>query len=141
MLKRAGNYETAARFFAAAGRHKQAAVMCLKMGDVPGAAAAYIESGDYEKGVAKFNEYFVANNDTPEKQLEVADRCYQLMQQYNFANALQTQQRNAMLNAVAQRYRTAGRNALAARVFQEAGDTRQASEMYKMGSDKKDVLL
>lgn len=132
LLKRVGDYETAVRFYAAAGKHKQAAAMCLKKGDVPGAAVAYIEGGYYEKGVAKFNEYFADNNDSKEKQIEVADRCYQLLQQYNFANTLQTQQRNAMLNAVAQRFQSAGRTALAARVFQEAGDTRQASAMYKM---------
>jgi hypothetical protein len=135
LLKRAGDYETASRFYAAAGKPKQAAAMCVKRGDVPGAAAAYIEGGYYEKGVAVFNEYFTATTDPPEKQLEVADRCYQLLQQYNFSNALQVLQRNAMLNAVAQRFRAAGRTALAARVFQEAGDTLHASEMYKMNSD------
>lgn len=135
LLKRTGDYETAARFFAAAGKHKQAAAMCLKQGDTPGAAAVYIEGGLYGKGVEAFNEYFTVSNDPPQRQLEVAERCYQLLQQYNFANALQTQQRNAMLNAVAQRFRAAGRSALAARVFQEAGDTLHASEMYKMDTN------
>ena len=125
----------ASRFYAAAGKPKQAAAMCVKRGDIPGAATAYIEGGYYEKGVAMFNEYFNVTTDPPEKQLEVADRCYQLLQQYNFSNALQTTQRNAMLNAVAQRYRAAGRTALAARVFQEAGNTRHASEMYMMNPD------
>jgi len=132
LLKKMGDYETAIRFYMAAGKYKQAAAICMKKGDAPGAAKVYIEGGFYNKGVDTFLNYFTTNLDPLEKQVTVADQCYQLLQQYNFANALKTQQRNAMLNAVAQRFRASGRNALAARVFQEAGDTLHASELYKM---------
>ncbi|HDP34087.1 MAG TPA: hypothetical protein ENN29_03140 [Candidatus Hydrogenedentes bacterium] len=132
LLKRTGDYETAARFYAAAGKHKQAAAICMKQDDISGAGAIYVEGGYYEKGAACFLEYFTNTGDPPEKQEAVADRCYQLLRSSAFADALPTLQRNALLNAVAQRFRAAGRNALAARVFQESGDTLHASEMYKM---------
>jgi len=134
LLQRAGNYETAARFYKAAGRYKQAAAMCLKKGDVPGAAAAYIEGGYYNKGINAFLEYFAAGSNAPEKQVEVADKCYQLLQQHHVAEEMNNRQRNALLNVIAQRFQSAGRTALAARVFQESGDTLHASEMYKINS-------
>ncbi len=136
LLKRVGDYETSARFYVAAGKHKQAAALYLKAGDFAGAAAAYVEGDYHEKGAAVFVEYFSSSADPPEKQEAVADRCYQMLQTGPFAKALRTQQRNALLRAVAQRFRAAGRNALAARVFQEGGDTLHASEMYKMNASR-----
>ena len=132
LLKKVGDYETAIRFYASAGKYKQAAALCMKREDAPGAAKVYVEGGFYDKGIATFLEYFATSADPLEKQVAVASQCYQLMQQYNLSNVLQIQQRNAVLNAIAQRFRTSGRNALAARVFQEAGDTLHASELYKL---------
>ncbi len=131
LLKRNGDYETAARFFAAAGKHKRAAALLKKQGDLAGAATTYVEAGYYDKAAALFMDYFQQTTDPPERQLAAAERCYQHLQQGAFAKSLPTPLRNALLNLLAQQFRAAGRTALAARVFQQAGDTRHASEMYK----------
>ncbi len=136
LLKRVGDYETAARFYAAAGKHKQAAAVCLKADDLPGAAVAYVQGDHHDKGADTFMEYFNNTKDPLKKQEAVADRCYQLLQIGSFAKSLDTQQRNTLLRAVAQRFRATGRKALASRVFQEGGDTLHASEMYKMNASE-----
>ncbi len=136
LLMRTGNYETAARFYTSAGKHKLAAKAWQKGGDLVNTAMALAAGGYTEKAAEQFQSYFNTTADPPAAQEAAADKCYQLMQKGDFANALTTTQRNTLLKAIAQRFLTSGRAALAARVFQEAGETRLAGEVYKRIAQK-----
>lgn len=131
LLMRTGNHETAARFYSSAGKHKHAASAWRKAGDLVNAATAYAAGGFTQAAADCFQEYFTSSIDPPRKQEVAADKCYYLLQKGEFSNALPNTQRNLLFKMTAQRFLSVGRAALAARVFQEAGETRLAGEVYK----------
>lgn len=131
MLQRTGDYETAARFFAGIGKYKHAASALMKGGNAPGAASAYAEGGYYGKAVAAFKEYFTTTQDPPNVQEAAADLCYRWLQKNEFTGSLSIDERNELYLLTGRRFLAAGRAALAATLFQEGGDTRLASEVYK----------
>lgn len=131
MLQRTGDYETAARFFAGIGKYKHAAAALMKGGNAPGAASAYAEGGYYGKAVAAFKEYFTTTQDPPKVQEVAADLCYRWLQKNEFTGSLDIDERNELYLLTGRRFLVAGRAALAATLFQEGGDTRLASEIYK----------
>jgi hypothetical protein len=131
LLKRIGDYTTAARFFTGLGRHKQAAAAYLKTDNPIDAAAAYAQGGYVRQAAGIFQRYFDVNTDPLPLQEAAADKCYHFLEKGRFADQLSTEQRNALFKAVAKRFLAAGRSSLAARAFQEAGETQLASEVYK----------
>lgn len=131
MLQRTGDYETAARFFAGIGKYKHAAAALMKGGNAPGAASAYAEGGYYGKAVAAFKEYFTTTQDPPKVQEVAADLCYRWLQKNEFTGSLDIDERNELYLLTGRRFLATGRAALAATLFQEGGDTRLASEIYK----------
>lgn len=131
MLQRAGDYETAARFFSGIGKYKYAAVALLKGGDMPGAASAYAEGGYYARAAAGFKTYFTTTQDAPKVQEAAADRCFRWLQKNEFTGSLDIDERNELFLLTGKRFLASGRAALAATMFQEGGDTRMASEVYK----------
>lgn len=131
LLQRVGDYQTAARFYTNIGKHRKAAAALMKGGDVPGAANAYAEAGLWVKSAGLFKAYFTANTDPLKAQEAAADLCYRWLQRNEFAGSLDIDERNQLSILTGQRFLAAGRAALAATLFQEGGDTRLASEIYK----------
>ncbi|HOC68767.1 MAG TPA: hypothetical protein PLL36_09335 [Candidatus Hydrogenedentes bacterium] len=131
MLYRLGEYQTAARFFASIEKHKQAAEALLKGGDLPGAASACAEAGLSVKAAELFREYFLTSQDAPKAQEGAADLCYRWLQKNEFTGNLTLEQRNELCILTGKRFLASGRAALAATLFQEGGDTKTASEIYK----------
>ena len=131
MLQRVGDYPNAARFYTSIGNHRKAAAALLKTGDKPGAANAYAEAGLWSKAADLFKDYFTTTQDLPKAQEAAADLCYRWLQKNEFANSLPIDERNQLHILTGQRFLTAGRAALAATLFQEGGDTRLASEIYR----------
>ncbi len=131
MLHRLGEYQTAARFYTSIENHKKAAESLIKGGDLPGAASAYAEAGLSGKAAALFKEYFLTSQEPLKVQEAAADQCYRWLQKNEFTGNLNLEQRNELCILAGKRFLAAGRAALAATLFQEGGDTKTASEIYK----------
>lgn len=131
MLQRVGDYHNAARFYTNIGNHRKAAAALLKVGDQPGAANAYAEAGQWNKSGALFKQYFTTTKDPLKAQEAAADLCYRWLQRNEFSGSLDIDERNQLSILTGQRFLAAGRAALAATLFQEGGDTRLASEIYR----------
>lgn len=136
MLLRIGEYHSAANLFSSIQQPKRAAKALMKAGDLPRAACAYVEAGDPKSAYSCFHHYFTATSDPPQKQEEAADLCYRLLQKQDFTGHLRIQERNYLYKLVGKRFLDAGRFALAATLFQEGGDTRLASEIFKRIGNK-----
>ncbi len=131
MLQRMGDYQTAARFYASIEKHQKAAEALLKGGDLPGAASAYAQAGLSKKAADLFKQYFQTATEPLKQQEAAADQCYRWLQKNEFTGNLNLDQRNELFILTGKRFLASGRAALAATLFQEGGDTKLASEIYK----------
>ncbi len=131
MLLRVKDYQTAARFFSSIGKYKNAAEALLKGGRIPEAAAAFAEADLHAKAATYFKEYFQTSTEPLKGQAAAADLCYHWLQNGDTTRHLDMALRNELLLQTGKRFLAAGRAALAATLFQEGGDTKMASEIYR----------
>jgi tetratricopeptide (TPR) repeat protein len=130
MLAKAGDHVTAARFYAEKGKYKAAAQQYLKQGQLCSAAAAFAQAKRYNDAGQSYENYFATTQEPPDAQAEAADLCYQMLQQPAARKALNGDRSKKLLLAVAQRFATAQRYDLAARLYQDAGDLAHAGDIY-----------
>jgi tetratricopeptide (TPR) repeat protein len=130
LLMKQGDYLTAARFYDEIGDHAKAAKAHQLAGQPAKAALANAKAGKPEAALAVFADYFAnAGQDPPERQLEMADACYAALRD-EVAENLDDDARKPLFAEVAQRFMQAGRSALAADCYEQAGDYYRAAYAY-----------
>lgn len=130
LLEKAGDLATSARFYAEKGKHLRAARLYSRLGDIPNAAAAYAKAGKPQEGVQAFLDYFRTTKDPLERQVQAADVCYPMLDNPAVREQIEEADRKALAVAVAQRFDAAQRSDLAAQLFRQNGDPGRAGEIY-----------
>ncbi len=121
LLWRCGDYGTAARFYMEIGKMRQAAQGFERAGMVGEAAQAWAKADKMDKALSAYADYFRDTKDSPERQEETANQCYQLLHDPALSEKGDPELRAALLAAVGERFLFAGRAALAAQLMAEAG--------------------
>ena len=131
LLQRCGEYETAAHFWLELGNYGKAAKAYKQAGNLPEAARAWITQGKVQQGIRCFEEILNSRTIGAEEKVKAADLCYHLIQNSGLSSRLPIAQKNELYKALARTFLSAKRPALAASLFQEAGETGVASEIFK----------
>jgi tetratricopeptide (TPR) repeat protein len=131
LLMRHGEYETAASFYAQVSQYSKAAKAYTRAGKLAEAGKAWVDGGKALKGVACFESLLTSDSFPLEERERAADLCYHLIQSTGLSSSLPIARKNALYVNLARIFLAAKRPALAAGLFQEAGETALASEIYK----------
>ncbi len=130
MLLRAGDFENAGRFFYRGEKYPNAAKAYAKAGLPAKAADAWAKAGKTPQALALFKEYFQAPRDDAAAQIAAARAVHALLEDSKAKAKISTEDRKALLPAIARAFNTEQRYDLAAALHHEAGEFDLAAEAH-----------